>query len=274
MKRQQTGSGDRALGRRFVAVARSAIADERARQAAERDYTASQRDRAAEERDSAANRRDLESVKLERKIARRGSSLQAAVALARDARVKAAQDRARAAEDRAQAAMDRAQAARERAEMTDELRHAHLDELTGALRRGAGEMALQKEIDRVRRADGSLVLAFVDVDSLRDVNNHSGHSAGDALLRDVVSAIRARVRSYEPIVRLGGDEFVCAISSVDRDQAAERFAQIGDAIARQSGGATVSVGLAELRPEDDLRGLIDRADGELMALRAQRRGGD
>ena len=248
----------------------SPIAEEIALEAADRDQAALMRDDAAEERDAAADSRDLESMALERKIASRGSSLHAAVALARDARAKGAEDRSRAAEDRAQAARDRARAAEERTAMYQELRHAHLDELTGALRRGAGEMALQGEIDRARRGDAALVLAFVDVDSLREVNNHFGHPAGDALLRDVVSTIRSRIRSYEPIVRFGGDEFVCAISGVDRDQAAERFAEICDSVARRPGGGSISVGLAELRPDEGLWELVDRADSELLSIRKVR----
>jgi diguanylate cyclase (GGDEF)-like protein len=156
-----------------------------------------------------------------------------------------------------------------------ELRRAHIDELTGALRRGAGELALETEVERAKRGDGRLVLAFVDVDSLRDVNNRDGHAAGDALLQDVVSAIRTKTRSYEPIVRYGGDEFVCAMSGVDRSQAESRFNGISDSLAGREQGGAISVGLAELEPDDGLPELVDRADKALLAARGQRpHGGD
>ena len=270
----QHGNGDGKRPRRFAPVVHSPIAEERALQAAQRDEAAHQRDEVAKQHDAEANRHDLESVRLEQKIARRGSSLQAAVALARDARMKGAEDRARAGEDRTRAAQDRARAADDRAEMLQDLRTAHLDELTGALRRGAGEMALRGEIDRARRGDGELILAFVDVDSLREVNNHHGHIAGDALLRDVVSTIRSRIRSFEPIVRFGGDEFVCTMSGVSRDQAADRFAEIGDSVAARPGGGAISVGLAVLGPDDGLAELLQRADDELLAARKLRRGAE
>lgn len=259
--------------RRETGRTRALAAEERARRAAAIDEAAWHRDLTAQARDRAADRRDRESAKIERKMGSRGSSLRAALTHAAEIRLRAAKDRAHAAEDRAQAARDRERAAAEREQGLAELRRAHLDELTGALRRGAGEEALRGEIERARRGDGRLVLAFVDVDSLREINNRDGHSAGDALLRDVVVAIRSKIRSYEPVVRFGGDEFVCTISGLEMHQAEERFEAIKRALAGSGGGGAVSVGLAELRPGDRLDDLLDRADAALLASRRQRRTG-
>ena len=128
---------------------------------------------------------------------------------------EAAADRARAAADRARAAIDRENAARERARLEAELHQAHLDGLTGAYRREMGHMALTHEIDRARRSDGRFVLAFVDVDGLKDLNDRDGHAAGDRALQTVVRSIRTRLRSFDPIVRYGGDEFVCGLGGTD-----------------------------------------------------------
>ncbi len=212
---------------------------------------------------------------LEKKMGSRGSSLRRALAHAAQIRARAAKDRARAAEDRTQAARDRERAAQEREEALAELRRAHLDELTGAFRRGSGEEALQAEIDRARRGGAPLVLAFVDVDALRDVNNREGHPVGDALLRDLVATIRSKIRSYEPVVRFGGDEFVFAFSSVDLGQAEDRLTAIQESLAGSMKGAAVSVGLAELRPDDTLDELIARADDAMLEARRERlRGAD
>lgn len=246
---------------------RAHAAEHRVETAQGRDVTAWRRDLTAQARDGAADRRDRDSSKIERKMASRGSSLRAALEHASEIRARAAKDRTRAAEDRTQAARDRERAAEERDEALAELRRAHLDELTGAFRRGSGEDALQSEIERARRGEIPLVLAFLDVDALREVNNRDGHPAGDALLRDVVGAIRSKVRSYEPIVRFGGDEFVCAVSDVDLGQAEERFKEVQESLAQNNNGAAISVGLAELRPDDTLDQLIDRADEALLAAR-------
>jgi diguanylate cyclase (GGDEF)-like protein len=249
---------------------RALAGEQRDRQAEDRDETALHRDVTAQARDGAADRRDTESAKLERKMGSRGTSLRTALTHAAEIRARAAVDRGRAAEDRAQAARDRERAAEEREDALTELRRAHLDELTGAFRRGSGDEALQGEIDRARRKDVPMVLAFVDIDGLREVNNRDGHPAGDALLRDAVAAMRSRIRSYEPIVRFGGDEFVCAFSDVDLGQAEKRFKEIQESLAESTAGAAVSVGLAELRPDDTLDDLIGRADAAMLEARRQR----
>jgi diguanylate cyclase (GGDEF)-like protein len=262
---RQVGTREREAGTEIRAL----VAEQRARQAALRDEGAWHRDLTAQARDAAADRRDQESAKLERTLASRGSSLRTALVHAAEVRTQAMKDRQRAAEDRKQAAADRRRAAEEREQTLAELQRAHLDEVTSAFRRGFGDEALQGEVDRARRGDGRLVLAFIDVDGLRAVNNRAGHSAGDALLRDVVSAIRSKIRSYEPIVRYGGDEFLCAVSNVDLDQAEERFDAIKESLAEIGSRSTISVGLAELRPEDTLADLIDRADAALLDARRQ-----
>jgi len=264
---------ERAAGskdRREAGETRAIAAEDRLRLAARRDETAWHRDLTAQARDSAADRRDRDSAKIERKMASRGTPLRTAISHAAEVRIHAAKDRAKAAEDRAQAAADRQRAAEERAVALAELRQTHIDELTGALRRGSGEKALQGEIERARRSHAPLVLAFVDVDGLREINNRDGHSAGDALLQKVVSAIRTKVRPYEPIVRFGGDEFVCAVSGVDMAQAEQRFEEIQGSLTGSPAGGGVTVGLAELREEDTLAELIGRADAALLDTRRGR----
>ena len=74
------------------------------------------------------------------------------------------------------------------------------------------------------------MLAFVDVDGLKAVNDRDGHAAGDRVLESVVRAIRTRLRSFDPVIRYGGDEFVCGLSGTDLAQAERRFDSIGIAI--------------------------------------------
>ena len=120
-------------------------------------------------------------------------------------------------EDRASAAEDRRQAADERERLESQLERAQLDDLTGFYLRGLGKAMLQREIDRSRRSEGRMVLAYIDVDGLKQVNDEHGHDAGDRLLVNVADAIRSRLRSYDPVVRMGGDEFVFVVSETDLD---------------------------------------------------------
>ena len=131
------------------------------------------------------------------------------------ARAQAAIQREAAARDRERAAEDRRLAARDRAAAAGELALEGADYLTGALRRRVGLAAIQRELDRTSRTGERLVVAFVDVDGLKAINDKRGHAAGDDRLRAVAQAIMQHLRSYDVIVRFGGDEFVCSLSGQD-----------------------------------------------------------
>ena len=231
--------------------------------ARDRDDTASRRDRIADARDEAGRARDARAEDDARALADPEASLLWQLeALAAEAAV----DRARAAADRARAAEDRASAARDRARLEAELDRAHLDELTGAYRRQMGRMALSNEIDRARRSDGRFVLAFVDVDGMKGVNDRDGHAAGDRVLQTVVRAIRERLRSFDPIVRHGGDEFVCGLGGTDIAEATHRFDAIAHAI-QSDAGVGISVGLAALEAGDTPDQLTERADAAMLEVK-------
>jgi len=185
-------------------------------------------------------------------------------------REKAAAQRVAAATDRERAARDREAAAVDREHLLADLDRAHFDELTGAYRRGLGEVALVHEIDRARRSRGTLVLAYLDVDGLKEVNDRDGHGAGDSLIRALVSALRSRLRSYDPIVRWGGDEFVCLVTDADLDTARARFTKVNEDLREGHPGANVAVGLAMLGHGDTLEDLLDSADNDLLEVRRQR----
>jgi diguanylate cyclase (GGDEF)-like protein len=137
-----------------------------------------------------------------------------------------------------------------------------IDELTGAYRRDAGVLEMERETLRARRNARPLALAFVDLDGLKSTNDRFGHAAGDELLRRTVDTIRTQLRSYDLIVRFGGDEFVCVLLEVNLSEASRRFDTIRAELAKNQGGS-IKVGLAELRVEDSLEDLIARADNAL-----------
>jgi diguanylate cyclase (GGDEF)-like protein len=158
-----------------------------------------------------------------------------------------------AAHDRAQSALDR--------------QASEIDELTHVQRRGAGLEHLQREIDRARRASEGLVVAFVDVDGLKQVNDSQGHIAGDALLVAVADSLRSCLRSYDLVMRFGGDEFVCALPHTDVEQTRRRFTEVSSTLAAAPTHGSITVGFAQLTGGDSPQDLIERADADLLVRR-------
>jgi diguanylate cyclase (GGDEF)-like protein len=189
-------------------------------------------------------------------------------------RAKAADDRARAAGDREEAARERAEAQLHRTESDDNLKLATSDELTGAWTRKFGLEQVSRELERARRTGARLMLAFIDVDGLKQVNDSQGHLAGDALLHLVGETLRANVRPYDVIVRYGGDELVCAMPNLSALDARARFDKIAAALTAVNAEHSVTVGLAEADPVDSLQELIARADADLLEARRSRQSND
>jgi diguanylate cyclase (GGDEF)-like protein len=247
-------AAERALSERASAAAareqalaeRLAAVEARERVATERDSIANSRDRGAVERDSIANTRDRAAVERE----------------------STAQRRPRETRETPDS-FDVQDEALDRARLEAELQRAHLDGLTGAFRREMGRLALRNEIDRARRSDGKFVIAYIDVDGLKGVNDRNGHAAGDRVLRMLVATMRANLRSYDPIVRFGGDEFVCGIASIDPSEVQHRIGVIDQSM-RHTTGVGITAGLAELTPSESLDDLTARADAALIAAKQDR----
>ena len=257
------------LDRNVATLVRSQVSTERDEQANERDAVALDRDRVAEERDRVAEVHDLELKRAGDELDGTDPRANRAIAALAEMRDKAAAQRMKSSTDRTRAARDRAAAAGDRGHLLAELERAHLDDLTGAYRRGMGEVALINEIARSRSSDQPVMLAIIDADGLKGVNDREGHAAGDGLLRDLVALLRSNLRPYDPVVRWGGDEFICMISNADLDDARKRFEQIKTVLAGHW-GATVSVGFAALAEGDTLETLVERADAALLESRRRR----
>ena len=81
------------------------------------------------------------------------------------------------------------------------------DALTGLANRTAFEMQLENSLQQALSGLGSHVLCLIDLDKFKAVNDGAGHSAGDALLKQIAEVIRGTCRQSDFVARLGGDEF-------------------------------------------------------------------
>lgn len=94
-----------------------------------------------------------------------------------------------------------------RANETRLFRLAHLDPLTELPNRTMLRGCIEQALDTEKAA----CIMMVDLDGFKDVNDSLGHSAGDAVLIEVASHLRACVRSVDTVARMGGDEFAILV---------------------------------------------------------------
>jgi len=231
---------------------------------------ATDRRRASQDRRAGASERNQAELDRDTALADRGSGAGERTLAERD-RGSAHADRVSGASERSHAELDRDTAQADRGASARERESALVDDLTGVYLRGAGFVELEREMARARRTGRPLVVAFVDVDHLKGINDSRGHAAGDRMLLEVADTLRAKMRSYDLVIRYGGDEFVCAMAGLDIADAANRVAEVDAALAGSSGHGSVTVGLAELRPDDSLDVLIARADADLYRQRHEQR---
>src|SRR5207245_9782312 len=96
---------------------------------------------------------------------------------------------------------------------------------------------------RCRRSDTACAIVFVDLDHFKDVNDTHGHSAGDEVLRQAASTMRAILRPYDLVGRYGGEEFVVVLAGCDAAGAKAAAERLRASVA----GTAIAVGGVLLR---------------------------
>lgn len=143
---------------------------------------------------------------------------------------------------------------------------AHTDQLTGLANRRAVMLRLEEQIGR-DTDEGPSCLLMVDLDRFKALNDASGHAAGDEALRLVAGALPDVVTDWSSVGRWGGEEFVLLLRGPDAVDAVDVAERVRVAIAATS-PVTASVGVARLRPDDDVFSWMSRADAALYRAKA------
>jgi len=151
--------------------------------------------------------------------------------------------------------------------------HAVRDGLTGLYNRRHATAVLADELRRSQRVAGArLVLAIIDIDWFKQINDRIGHLAGDAVLIQLARVMSDSLRSGDTLARIGGEEFALIMPDTSLNEAhlaCDRLRQTvaGHAFRIESGDhidVTVSIGLAEAGGAmNDYRTLLGEADRHL-----------
>jgi diguanylate cyclase (GGDEF)-like protein len=142
---------------------------------------------------------------------------------------------------------------------------ARVDALTGAIAGGAFRRATGDLIRLAARTGSPLVLAYVDLDDFKTVNDTRGHAEGDRALQAVAATLLQNVRRTDLVGRLGGDEFAILLPDTNEAGAREALDKIREHLTRtaEEGGWAIgfSIGAAVfLVPPKDPEEAIARAD--------------
>lgn len=151
------------------------------------------------------------------------------------------------------------------------------DPLTGLYNRRFMEESLQRELARASRNETPLGIIMLDVDHFKRFNDTYGHEAGDLLLTQLGSFLKAHVREEDVACRYGGEEFVLILPGVSLEIAVQRAEHLRDRLKRVSvqyqgkplDTVTISMGVAALSDRcSTSAAILNSADSALYHAKA------
>jgi diguanylate cyclase (GGDEF)-like protein len=151
---------------------------------------------------------------------------------------------------------------------------ASLDGLTRIANRSSFDKALSRWIAAHNSAKKPFILAILDLDDFKAINDRHGHQIGDRVLHCAAQWFRKCVRANDFLARFGGEEFAILLSDATTEQALAKFSSLLENIAASSYkytvageianvSFTVSCGIAEFVPEESGENLVRRADAAM-----------
>lgn len=152
------------------------------------------------------------------------------------------------------------------------------DDLTGIANRRFMLEKIQDEIQRAERTGQPLLLAMLDIDHFKQINDKHGHPAGDLVLQAFVAVVQSAIRGNDTLARWGGEEFVILLTETELSvglvclervlaKVAEAEILAGDACLK----LTVSIGVTPYHDRDGFEKTMARADTALYQAKAQGR---
>jgi diguanylate cyclase (GGDEF)-like protein len=148
------------------------------------------------------------------------------------------------------------------------------DGLTGLINHARLKEILKIEFQRARRQGEPLCFAMIDLDHFKSVNDRYGHPVGDEVLIRLARLLREALREYDVAARYGGEEVALILPRTDLHQARSVLERVRTAFAALLHGAdgtafsvTLSAGLADAAPHEDMESLIGAADRALYAAK-------
>jgi diguanylate cyclase (GGDEF)-like protein/PAS domain S-box-containing protein len=159
-------------------------------------------------------------------------------------------------------------------------RMAFLDSLTGIANRRFGEVNLNIGLNELQRYGWPFGVILMDVDLLKEINDHHGHLSGDRALQAVATTLAGSSRPFDVISRWGGDEFLAIVKHVTEVQLDHIAGKYESLVASSWPNGdygpirvTISTGATLVAPNDSIQTILARADEILYGKKAGRGAG-
>jgi diguanylate cyclase (GGDEF)-like protein len=163
---------------------------------------------------------------------------------------------------------------RERLEELETL--ADTDTLTPLPNRRRFLHELERVVSQSNRHGTPAAVLYIDLNSLKAVNDRHGHVAGDAALIHIARLLQSLIRTSDIVARIGGDEFGLILDHLDHNSAIETAERLGRCIASTPldfGGRTVplkaAIGVATILAGDSADDVMQRADRNMYRAKAE-----
>ncbi|WP_339513316.1 GGDEF domain-containing protein [Pseudomonas sp. RL_15y_Pfl2_60] len=165
-----------------------------------------------------------------------------------------------------------------RQHIEEQRQKALIDPLTGLPNRAAWSERLEIELARWQRYNGHLLLAIIDIDHFKRINDAYGHLAGDKVLKIIAGELQKRMRKTDFIARFGGEEFVVLLPSTPLEGGQQLIETLRSAIEKcpfhfkgEPVTITLSAGISAFAEGERSDEVFERADQALYRAKKQGR---
>ncbi len=140
------------------------------------------------------------------------------------------------------------------------------DGLTEIFNRKKISERIEYELKKRDKTENTNLIMF-DIDNFKHVNDTYGHDMGDEVLKKVADTAKSLLRPQDSIGRWGGEEFMILVTDAKKEEAIEIAERIRKEIFNikweKMNQISISLGVAEVREEDDIQSLYKRVDNRL-----------
>lgn len=149
------------------------------------------------------------------------------------------------------------------------------DELTGLVNRRFMLEKMREEVQRAQRTSSPLLVAMLDIDHFKRINDKYGHQVGDRALQVFSAVVQSNLRANDTLARWGGEEFVALLTGTDvavgqicLERVRAKVAEIEVLAGDECVTMTVSIGVTPHRNGEPIEKTLQRADIALYDAKA------